>query len=55
MKISKKTPKIIKVEYWFDGITSSYQVTKRDFYNSYLKCFSKFRVLFFDNGEIKYA
>jgi len=46
--------KIIKVEYWFDGTTSSYQVEKNDFYNNYLNC-SKFLVLFFEDGTQKYV
>ena len=44
---------IINIEYWLDGITSSYQVTKKEFYNSYNNCFSGFMLLFFNDGTIK--
>lgn len=27
--------KIESIEYWLDGVTSSFQVTKEDYYNSY--------------------
>jgi len=39
-----KTIAIKSIEYWFDWMTSCYQVTKKDYYNSYLN-FSKFRVI----------
>ena len=47
----KKT--VISVEYWFDGITSSYQVDKKEYYNSYLIGLPKFRLIIFDDGSRK--
>ncbi|MFA5434143.1 MAG: hypothetical protein WC319_14965 [Candidatus Paceibacterota bacterium] len=49
-----KNKKIVTVEYWFDGITSSYQVTKKDYYNMYLN-FPKFRRIVFDDGTEIYC
>ena len=46
-----KARNIVSIEYWFDGVTSSYQVTKEDYYNSYLYGMPKFRLITFDNGE----
>lgn len=48
-----KRVKIIEVEYWFDGVTSSYQVTKEEFYNSYLEPLPKFLLLVFEDGTSK--
>jgi hypothetical protein len=45
-----KTKQIRSIEYWFDGMTSSYMVTKEDYYNSYLDCFPKFRLITFTDG-----
>ena len=47
--------KIVKVEYWFDGMTSAYEVSKSDYFNSYLSDFPKFRVIKFDDGSIIYS
>jgi len=48
------TTKTIKsIEYWFDGQTTSYQVTKQDYYNSYFSGVGKFRLITFtDNSQI---
>jgi hypothetical protein len=49
----KSKLKIMNIEYWFDGMTSCYKVERKDFYNSYLSCFSKFMILFFEDGTTK--
>ena len=46
-----KAKKIVKIEYWLDGMTSSYEVTKNDYYNSYLNGISKFRIVTFEDGQ----
>ena len=46
----KNGREIISIEYWLDSAISSYQVTKEDFYNSYLSCFSKFKLIKFNDG-----
>ena len=50
-KITTMKPEIINIEYWLDGITSSYQVSKKEFYNN--NCFSGFMLLFFNDGTVK--
>jgi hypothetical protein len=48
-KKMKTNKRIIKIEYWLDGMTSSFQVTKKDYYNSYQNR-TGFRLITFDNG-----
>jgi len=49
----KAIKKIKCIEYWFDGMTSSYQVSKSDYYNSYFEGIHKFkRIIFEDMSEI---
>lgn len=47
----KTTKTIVSIEYWFDGVTSSYQVTKEDYYNSYLSEYKGFRLIRFNDGS----
>ena len=42
---------VIETQYWFDGINSSYQVTKEDFYNLYLSCYSGFKLVKYSDGS----
>ena len=42
---------IIETQYWFDGANTAYQVKKEDFYNPYLFCFPRFKLVKYSDGS----